>query len=332
VSKVTDALTAKIGPLPAWAWGLGLGGVIVGVRAYRAHQSTPAAAVTSDGDNATAGANLSGDITEQGTQTGTVGNYPIPSAYQGNPGGVIIGPDGNLTGTSDGPLNNKEWSDRAFDVLRARGYDSVAAIEALRKFLAGDPLTSGEEAMIGIALDKLGPPPEGAPAISRASTQSSGAPAPQPAPSQVIPTPVPVPVPTPVPVPAPAPVIPTTPAPAPAVRLPQTDTQYTTLPNYPPAGYNTSGDPIITRAYERPVLSKGNRGPAVKAAALWLNVNASGTAYQAEQSGVFDDTMQQAVMNFQRIMGIAPDGIIAASTWAAMERLGNQRQSPIPAY
>jgi hypothetical protein len=324
VSKVTDALTAKVGPLPAWAWGLGAGGVIIGVRVWRA-RSTPVAAVTSDGEAAASGANLSGDITEQGTQSGTVGGYTLPSGYQANPGGVI-GSTGQVEGDDDGrPLNNKEWADRAFDVLRARAYDSVATVEAIRKFLNGDPVTSQEETMVGIALNELGPPPEGAPAISRAPTQSGGSPAPTPVPDQRTPDPVPTPQPTPIPQPAPAPA----PTPAPAQR---SDVQYTTLPGYPPAGYNQSGNPDITKAYERPVLSLGNRGPAVKALALWLNVNASGTAFQAEQSGVFDSTLDTAVRNFQRIMGIAPDGIVAASTWVAIQQQAAARNSPIPAY
>lgn len=179
--RVVESLTAKVGPLPAWAWGLGLGGLIIGVRAYHARHatpSTPAAAVTSDGEAATAGANLSGDIPADATQPGTVGGYSIPSNYQANPGGVIIGPDGNLTEGSTGAVNNGDWSNQAFDVLRARGYASLASSEAIRKYLAGDPLTPAEEGMIGIVLTALGQPPEGAPAISKATNTAGSAPTP----------------------------------------------------------------------------------------------------------------------------------------------------------
>lgn len=195
MSVVTESLTAKVGPLPAWAWGLGLGGTIVGIRWYR-NRSTPVpteAAGTSASEGG-AGGEPGGLPTIDGPEGatmsgGVVGSYSIPSTYQANPGGVITA-DGTASGSpDDGPLNNAEWRERAFDALRAKGYGTVPASTALSKYLSSAPLTAADEAMIAYVLQMVGEPPEGAPAIVR-----EGNPPPVTAPGQV---PAATPIPTP---------------------------------------------------------------------------------------------------------------------------------------
>lgn len=195
--NATESLTAKVGPLPAWAWGLGLGGAIVGVRWYRNRgKVTPVESVTSDGETASTGANTageaSGDYEPDATVPGTVGGYTIPSAYQ-NYGGVITS-SGTESGTSaadTGPQNNAAWRAAAFKVLRERNYGSVTATTALAKYLQGDPLTAAEEGMIDYALGVVGEPPEGAPQITRAAATPSTAAAPSPTAATSAPAPTP---------------------------------------------------------------------------------------------------------------------------------------------
>lgn len=174
MSQVTDALTSKVGPLPAWAWGLGLGGGIIAFRTWKAKQSTPPAAVTSDGETAAGEANPQDGTPADGGEPGTVGNYGLPSGYQANPGGVI-GSDGTYSGSNapTGPDTNLDWSNMAFDILRAQGYSPLPASEAIRKYLNGEPVTPQEEGMVSLALRQLGQPPEGAPALSRANPSTA---------------------------------------------------------------------------------------------------------------------------------------------------------------
>jgi len=194
-SEPVKALTAKVGPLPAWAWGLMLGGTIVGVRWYR-NRSHPAPVTGTSADGA---GGESGDPTEQGVgvgvgdpgigmaSPGVVGAYPIPSTYQANPGGTITS-DGLPSGSEDtGPLNNGEWREQAFDQLRGKGYDPTAASTALSKYLSSQPLTPAEVQMVSFVLQMVGEPPEGAPAIVREGAQATTPTTPAPPPVSVTP-------------------------------------------------------------------------------------------------------------------------------------------------
>jgi|CXWL01.1.fsa_nt_gi hypothetical protein len=191
MSKITDALTTKIGPAPAWVYGVGLGVGINVVRWYR-NRSAPAPADVSDGTDvgaeATTGAAAtsagfsSGNPATAGGQPGSVGGFPIPSGYSAT-GGQFIDPSGGtsapVTAPDATPQNNGDWSRRAFDVLAAEGYAPVSAQDAIRKYLVGDPLTASEEAQVSIALRRIGAPPEGAPSVTRAAaTPTATAPTP----------------------------------------------------------------------------------------------------------------------------------------------------------
>lgn len=198
-NAVTRSLTAKVGPLPAWAWGLGLGGVIVGVRAYRAHHSTPAPASGDSADGAGGEPGLGPSTVAGGVGIGdpgeyvpgSVGGYSPPSSYQSNPGGVITA-DGSESGSVDtGPLTDDEWRKEAFERLRARGTSTIAASTALTKYLNAQPLTAAEEAMIAYVLDLIGEPPGGAPAITRQADVTTTTLPPTPPASAVPPTPAP---------------------------------------------------------------------------------------------------------------------------------------------
>lgn len=207
MSKVTDALTQKIGPAPAWVYGLSLGVGINVFRWYR-NRSAPAATEVSDGTEGAAGATGGtaapapttgyslGDPAGTLSPPGSVGGYPVPTGYQANPGGVVIDSGGVSSApvTSSAPLNNGDWSRRAFDVLVAEGNAPTAVQDALSKYLTGDPITAQQEALVSLALRRVGSPPEGAPSITRAApapaAQAPTAPA-QPAPIPAAPPVVP---------------------------------------------------------------------------------------------------------------------------------------------
>lgn len=187
--NVGEALTTKIGPLPAWVYGLALGLGINGVRWYKnqqAQQAASAADEVSDGTASAAGAHTgkpapggsgyhTGDPLGSISVGGSVGGYPIPTGYQMNPGGVITPSGGTSSGSTTAPVTNTDWSRRGFDLLVGGGmYQPVAVQEALRAFLAGDPVTAQQEAIVSEVLRRVGSPPEGAPALSRAGASSGG--------------------------------------------------------------------------------------------------------------------------------------------------------------
>lgn len=180
MSKITDALTQKIGPAPAWVYGVTLGVGINVVRWYRNRTTAPAADDVSDGTDAAAGATGAaapttgyalGDPSGTLSPPGSVGGFPIPSGYQANPGGVIIDSTGVSSApvATSAPLNNGDWSRRAFDVLVSEGNSPTAVSDALTKYLTGDPITAQQEALVSMALRRVGAPPEGAPSITRAA-------------------------------------------------------------------------------------------------------------------------------------------------------------------
>lgn len=198
MSTFTDALTRKIGPAPAWVYGVGLGLGITGVRYYRSKNAPAVASATSDDGTSAgtaAGATTPGAADDPGAYTtGTVGAYTLPGGYQATTSGVL-----DYTGQADAqttqtPTTNAAWQQEAYDVLVGRlGYAPVTTEEALRAYLAGDPVSSSQEAVISQALRLVGRPPEGAPAITRSTTAPTVAAPTTPASTQTTPIATPAP-------------------------------------------------------------------------------------------------------------------------------------------
>jgi hypothetical protein len=63
----------------------------------------------------------------------------------------------------------------------------------------------------------------------------------------------------------------------------------------------------------RPVLRKGATGPAVKDLQQLLGLKLSGSGV-----GIFGPFTQEAVINFQRLHGLTPDGVVGPATWRAL--------------
>lgn len=189
MSTFADALTRKIGPLPAWAYGVGLG---LGISAFRYVRSRNAAEPTATeeqvaSDGATSDPNAAGSAAAPGAYSaGVVGAYPVPGAYQMNPGGVITSSTPDQGTPSATVADNLSWQQDAYDALVGRqGYNALAVSEALKKYLAGEPITAQEEAIVSAALRAAGNPPDGAPSITRATTFSGTAPTPSDAPAPI---------------------------------------------------------------------------------------------------------------------------------------------------
>lgn len=130
-------LTAKVGPLPAYAWAIVAVGAYLIFAYFRKHGSGSSAQVVADS----------------------------PTAFVNPETGIVPVGDGSIgtpaSGTGTGTVaTNTSWSTMAANALF--GSFSPSAVEqALSDFLAGNTLTSGEQPIIDKALKMFGSPPEG---------------------------------------------------------------------------------------------------------------------------------------------------------------------------
>lgn len=171
-------LGEKLGPLPVWVWGVGLGVTITGARwAIDKHKAAaappPAADSTDAGTPAGTGAGVtggSGVIPGAGSPV-AVGSLGVP-----NPGGWNV-PADQVAGTPttrSGPTTNAEWQTLAVEALTADGYPPLTVETAISKYLAGNPTTVAEQALISQAFRHTGRPPEGAPVVTTAPDVATG--------------------------------------------------------------------------------------------------------------------------------------------------------------
>lgn len=90
-------------------------------------------------------------------------SQPFAVTYTGTGGGNNTGSD---NAPVSGPKNNEEWAILAKRHLIARGYESYAVDVAVNKYVAGQPLNAAENAMIGIAIQGVGPTPQVLPPVT----------------------------------------------------------------------------------------------------------------------------------------------------------------------
>lgn len=137
VSHSRNLVTQKIGPLPAYAYALV---VIAGVWIFylvKRNRVSPAAL------------NSETVLSDTGTSS-PVEN--APSTYTGN-----------ATGENGTPAvnSNAVWARTVSNQLVAEGSDPSAVSNAIAKYLSGGALSAQEHALINLALQKFGMPPEG---------------------------------------------------------------------------------------------------------------------------------------------------------------------------
>lgn len=182
-SSIGDSLTYKLGPLPAWAWGVGLGVSFIAYRTIKdriAGSSAPAPATSTD--ETAAGDDVIGGVAPDGwTGSPMGGGTWVPAPVTGDPDLDV--PEE----TETGPATNDAWRRLAGDYLTSTGLWTGTQInDALVKFLDGEPMTEAEIAIVNAALRALGQPPDNAPPIVRAAAPA----APQAPQTPVAPRPV----------------------------------------------------------------------------------------------------------------------------------------------
>lgn len=148
--KAKSALTHKIGPFPAIVWGLGLGGLFVGYRYYKASKSV-APPITTAIDTALPSVGTSDNFSDgYGNATGNFGGSIIP---------------GSTTTQSyqDAALaTNSDWGKRVANYLISIGVLPSDAENAIHSYLyTSAELNSTQQAALNEALRHFGTPPEG---------------------------------------------------------------------------------------------------------------------------------------------------------------------------
>lgn len=171
-----ETLGEKLGPLPVWVWGVGLGVTITGARwaiDKRKAAATPPAASTDAGTPAGAGNGVAGG---PGVSPGAGSPATVPAVGVPNAGGWNA-PADQVAGTpttAAGPTTNAEWQTLAVEALTADGYPPLTIETAISKYLAGTPITVTEQALISQAFRHQGRPPEGAPVMTTAPETAVG--------------------------------------------------------------------------------------------------------------------------------------------------------------
>ncbi len=186
MSTLTESLTGKIGGVPVWLIGGGIGATILGVQLWQRRGQMPPA---------DAGAEV-----EPGSEP--AGSDAFTAPWGPYMPGVYTGTTPATTTEASEPMTNEQWRRRALALLIARGIDPIQADAGLGAWFRGEQLTAGQYAAVQLALQELGPPPDppGTPQLA----PTPPAPSPQPAPVPVVPPPAPpAPVPTRVPMPRP---------------------------------------------------------------------------------------------------------------------------------
>jgi hypothetical protein len=189
-----DRLTEKVGPLPAWVWAV----IVVGVGyvAYRyigSRGAKTSAAPIVDGS--------SDAVESDGSAVGATGTDGGDDSgdYSADPTDDNDSDAGAATGSSIvGPgqfQDDDEWSAYAAMHLAAGGADPIAVSNALTDYLAGNPLSVSEAALISEALIAYGTPPGGLIPITLTTTPTNTTTTPTTPTTNTTPTPTPTPTP-----------------------------------------------------------------------------------------------------------------------------------------
>lgn len=156
LGELTDKLDDKVGGIPVWVIGLGVG-LVVAVLWYFFRGSGDAPAVrVFDPESAEAAA---GEDTEPQNSDYGLPNSPIGDWLSENPGSSAYPVNQNSL-----PITNAQWGRYVSDTLLSRGADPAIVTNAIAKYLSDQGLNSSEKAVInqGLAIMSL---PEGVKAI-----------------------------------------------------------------------------------------------------------------------------------------------------------------------
>lgn len=151
-SSIVKSLGKKVGPLPAGAWIA----IAIAVFLYIRKKQGGTAGTGAQTDPA-------GNTGPINPATGYVyGSPQDQSAQSAAGGGTGLGTG---TGTSGGSTvggvysDNTAWAQAAINYLVSIGEDAVSSNSAITQYLASQPLTTQQQALVNLAIQRLGGPP-----------------------------------------------------------------------------------------------------------------------------------------------------------------------------
>lgn len=164
-------LKEKLGVLPIWAWGI-IGGTIVLLGYYIVSSRKKARVANPPVNSAT------GDLVNTATYGLANPNQTqdalLPSGYSGYSGSLSDTQTTTETNTID---TNISWLNKGIAIaVQSNRHTPLGSTTALQKYLQGKPLNVYEQDVVGIVLDKLGYPPQGAPLMVKAVKNAVGKP------------------------------------------------------------------------------------------------------------------------------------------------------------
>lgn len=147
--------TRKIGPFPVWVYVVLLGGAYWYLKRKQSASSAAAAGANAAGSAAT--------TPNYGTDpAGNTGYIDPSSGYvQGSSEDLASLAQSNTGSSSSGQYSdNNAWGQAAINYLTSLGDDATAANGAIEAYLASQSLTTAQQAMVNLAIQKLGAPPQ----------------------------------------------------------------------------------------------------------------------------------------------------------------------------
>jgi hypothetical protein len=159
---VGAALSRKIGPLPAWAYGGIAVGVVWAVYLWRQRQAENEPSIVDEMGLGAGAVDLSGHLVDTGIDTVT------------NPG---TGTGGEQTVPNAVPKNNAQWIAAAVEFLSLTyGYERDQITDVLYKYIQGKQLDANGWLMVTLVIGRYGNPPEGVAPPAPPSTPTNPAP------------------------------------------------------------------------------------------------------------------------------------------------------------
>lgn len=145
--KGLQTFTRKLGPFPVWVWGLGLAVLIY---VYRSRKGGGGGAQTDP----------AGNVGTIDPATGYVYGSPQDQAsLQAHASGNTDIPPSDST-TAGQYADNASWGRAAVNYLVGLGEDPTSANEAIQQYLSSQTLTPQQQAMVNLAIQGIGAPPQ----------------------------------------------------------------------------------------------------------------------------------------------------------------------------
>lgn len=183
MTDLRGALSARLGPLPTWAWGVIGAGAIIGGRSVRARLAAAPAPVSDAGGEPP-------DATAPETGSSPTGGRPSLFATPANPYTAEVGDQAGDTTPAPAGASNAAWKRSgeqwALDNLQWSG---IVITSALQRYLDGSPLSYSDASIVNSVIRAIGPAPEGAPEVILQPGADAGN---APTPPNTSPTPAPV--------------------------------------------------------------------------------------------------------------------------------------------